>query len=86
MVYELTYMPITCASEAAAQFFQKRERLGLPEGNTDPELDKYDDTEWQIKEEPEELIQARKKFDNFVAADQHGASALPSCCILVMSQ
>jgi hypothetical protein len=63
---------------------QKRERLGLPEGETDPDLDKFDESEWQIEEEPEALVQARKKLDEFVTADQNG-TANPSATRLLVA-
>lgn len=42
---------------------QKRERLGLPPGDTDPALDEFSDTEWEVPEDPPELVNARSKLD-----------------------
>lgn len=52
---------------------QKRERRGLPEGDTDPDLDAHDDSEWEIKSEPEELVKARQELNKLVAASRSGA-------------
>lgn len=41
---------------------QRRQMLGLPDGDTDPMLDDISDTEVDLDEEPAELIEARKKL------------------------
>ncbi|GMH35986.1 hypothetical protein BSKO_03854 [Bryopsis sp. KO-2023] len=42
---------------------KRRERLGLPPGNTDPYFDDLSDTEYELKEEPEALVKARKDLE-----------------------
>lgn len=42
---------------------QKRERLGLQPGDTDPALDEFSDSEWEVPEDPPELVDARAKLD-----------------------
>ena len=52
---------------------QRRERLGLPPGTTDPFLDTVDDSEWQFDKEPEELRTARERLAAYTAAAAGGA-------------
>jgi hypothetical protein len=47
---------------------QKREKLGLSVGGTDPYLDEIDDEDWQIQADPPELLEARKKLNQYLAA------------------
>jgi dynein assembly factor 1, axonemal len=42
---------------------QRRERTGLPPGDTDPALDAFSDSEWEVPEDPPELVDARSKLD-----------------------
>jgi hypothetical protein len=37
--------------------------MGLSPGDTDPELDAFSDTEWEVPEDPPELVDARSKLD-----------------------
>ncbi|GIL87407.1 hypothetical protein Vretifemale_15526, partial [Volvox reticuliferus] len=41
---------------------ERRERLGLPEGETDPAYDELSDGEYEFEEEPQELIDARQRL------------------------
>lgn len=58
---------------------QKREEQGLEAGDTDPMLDDLSDEEWQFDEDPPELVAAREKLDQYLAAKQgvRGTSAAP---------
>lgn len=46
---------------------QRRERLGLAPGDTDPALDELSDEEYVFREEPEELVAARARLAAFTA-------------------
>jgi hypothetical protein len=41
---------------------QRRERLGLAPGDSDPALDELSDEEYVFREEPEELVAARARL------------------------
>lgn len=51
----------------AEGFRKRREALGLPPGDTDPAFDDMSDGEWEVPEEPEELVEARKKLAAYSA-------------------
>ena len=53
---------------------QKREEQGLEAGDTDPMLDDLSDEDWQCEEDPPELVAAREKLEQYLAAKQ-GAPA-----------
>lgn len=57
---------------------QKRERLGLPDGDTDPALDEFSDGEWEVQEDPPELVAARKKLDAYISNPHAG---VPRVCV-----
>ncbi len=67
---------------------QRRERMGLAPLDTDPELDDISDSEWEIVEDPPELVAARLKLaafstgqDTGVLAGQHVQLPVPAPCI-----
>lgn len=51
---------------------QKRERLGLPPGDTDPYLEQFSDSEWEIPDDPPELEEARKKLSMHMKCASEG--------------
>lgn len=46
---------------------QRREKLGLPPGDTDPALDDLSDSEYVIVEDPPELVAARERLAQYTA-------------------
>jgi hypothetical protein len=46
---------------------QKRERLGMAAGDTDPDLEAFDDEDWQFTVDPPELVEARKRLAEYKA-------------------
>eukprot|EP00892_Ulva_mutabilis_P007234 jgi/Ulvmu1/4883/UM020_0169.1 len=58
----------------AEAFREKRERIGLPPGDTDPYLDQFSDSEWDVPEDPPELQEARKKLDMHISCASQGVS------------
>lgn len=53
----LVHLPVT----------QRRKRMGLPDGDTDPALDDMSDGEYEFDEEPEELVEARQRLAAYTA-------------------
>ncbi|KAG2449026.1 hypothetical protein HYH02_005778 [Chlamydomonas schloesseri] len=51
----------------AAGWRERRKRMGLPDGDTDPALDDMSDGEYEFEEEPEELVQARQRLAAYTA-------------------
>lgn len=45
---------------------KRRERLGLPPGDTDPYFDDLSDTEYELRGEPEELRNARTELESYL--------------------
>ncbi|GLC39430.1 Leucine-rich repeat-containing protein oda7 [Pleodorina starrii] len=46
---------------------ERRKRLGLPEGDTDPALDNLSDGEYEFEEDPPELVEARQRLAAYTA-------------------
>ncbi|PNH10461.1 Leucine-rich repeat-containing protein ODA7 [Tetrabaena socialis] len=46
---------------------ERRKRLGLPEGDTDPALEDFSDGEYEFDEEPQELVDARQRLAAYTA-------------------
>lgn len=50
-------------------FKKRREALGLPDGVTDPYLEDLSDSEWEVPEEPAELVAARQRLAQYTSRE-----------------
>jgi hypothetical protein len=58
---------------------QRRREFGMSDGVGDPSLEQFDDKEWQIQEDPPELVEARKKLEKYLAAEDNDGVCCRSC-------
>lgn len=69
---------------------QKRERLGLPPGDTDPDLDDMSSDEYVFIEDPPELVAARERLAQYTSAhsneeEPRGVNRLLHCVRVLVS-